>query len=79
MPLFHPAFVFAEGNVSHPMQAVLDAPVTTPMGQERRRISSFTRNAADGVLDFDRRAALATGCAFETANLSQAGPIEMAG
>ena len=30
-PLFHLAFVFAQGNVAHPVQAVLDAPVPTPM------------------------------------------------
>jgi len=61
------------------MQAIFDAPVATPMGEQQRRISPFTRNAANGVLDFDRRVAFASGRAFETANLGQTGPIEMSG
>ena len=61
------------------MQAIFNAPVTTPMVNQRRRIGPFTRKTADGVLDFDRGATLATGRAFETANLRQTGPIEMPG
>ena len=79
MPLFHLAFVFAKRYVSHPMQAVFDAPVATPMAKQKRRVSPLARKAADGVLDFDRGATLATGRAFETANLGQTGPIEMPG
>ena len=67
--LFHLALVFAEADVAHPVQAILDAPVPTPMVEEKRRIRQFSRKAADGVLDFDRGAASATGRAFETANL----------
>jgi hypothetical protein len=69
MPLFHLAFVFAEGYVTHPMQAIFDAPMTTPRANQKRRVSSFMRKTADGVLNFDRGAALAEGRAFETANL----------
>ena len=77
MPLFHLAFVFAKRYVSHPMQAIFNAPVTTPMDNQRRHISPLSRKTADGVLDFDRGATLAAGRAFETANLRQTGPIEM--
>ena len=69
MPLFHLAFVFAEGYVAYPMQAIFDAPVASPMLKQKRRVSPFPRKTADGVLDFDRRAAFASGRAFETANL----------
>jgi hypothetical protein len=79
MPLFHLAFVFAEGYVAHPMQAIFNAPVASPMLKQKRRIGTFARKAGDGVLDFDRRAAFAFGRAFETTDLGQAGPIEMPG
>ena len=61
------------------MQAIFNAPVATPMNDQRRRISPLPRKTADRVLDFDRGATLATGRAFETANLRQTGPIEMPG
>ena len=61
------------------MQAIFNAPMTTPMVNQKRRVSPFTRKAADGVLNFDRGATLAAGRAFETANLRQTGPIEMPG
>ncbi len=69
MPLFHWAFVFAEGDVTHPMQAIFDAPVASPMLQQKRRVRPLARKTGDGVLDFDRRATLAPGRAFETTNL----------
>ena len=59
------------------MQAIFNAPVTTPMVNQRRRIGPFTRKTADGVLNFDRGAVFAAGRTFETANLGQTGPIEM--
>ena len=61
------------------MQAIFNAPMTTPMANQKRRVSPFTRKTADGVLDFDRGATLTAGRAFETANLRQTGPIEMPG
>lgn len=79
MPLFHLAFVFAKRHVPHPMQTVFNAPMTSPMDNQRRRVSPFLRKAADGVLDFDRGAALAASRAFQPADLGQAGPIEMPG
>ena len=79
MACFHLALIFAKGHVAHPMQTIFDAPVATPMREQKRRVSPFARKAADGVLDFDRRAAFASGRAFETAHLGQAGPIEMPG
>ena len=79
MPIFHLAFVFAKRYVSHPMQAIFNAPMTTPMGNQKRCVSPLLRKTADGVLDFDRGATLAAGRAFETANLPQTGPIEMPG
>jgi hypothetical protein len=51
------------------MQAIFDAPVASPMLKQKRRVSPLARKAGDGILDFDRRAALASGRAFETANL----------
>lgn len=65
----HVALVFAEGDVTYPVQAILDAPVPTPMVEEKRRIGPFSRKAADGVLDFDRGAAFAAGRAFQSAHL----------
>ena len=79
MPHFYLALVFAKRNITHPMQAIFDAPMTTPMANQKRRISTFTRKTADGVLDFDRGATLTASRAFETANLPQTGPIEMPG
>jgi hypothetical protein len=61
------------------MQAIFNAPVASPMDDQRRRISPLSRKTADRVLDFDRGVTLATGRAFETANLCQTGPIEMPG
>lgn len=61
------------------MQPIFDAPVASPMLKQKRRISLLEGKAGDGILDFDRRAAFASGRAFETANLGQAGPIEMPG
>ena len=61
------------------MQPIFDAPMTTPMVVQKGGVSPFPRKTADGVLDFDRGATLATGRAFETANLRQTGPIEMPG
>ena len=79
MALFHLAFVFAKRYVSHPMQAVFDAPVPTPVAKQKRRVGPLAGKTADGVLDFDRGATLAAGRAFQTANLGQTGPIEMSG
>jgi len=79
MSLFNLAFVFAKRDISHPMQAVFDTPVASPMGKKQRRVGPIARNAADGVFDFDRGATLTAGRAFETANLHQPGPIEMPG
>ena len=61
------------------MQPIFDAPMTTPMVVQKGGIGPLSRKTADGVLDFDRGATLATGRAFETANLRQTGPIEMPG
>ena len=69
MSFFHLAFVFAKRDVTHPVQAILDAPMATPMAKQERRVGPFTRKTADGVLDFDRGAVFATSRAFETANL----------
>lgn len=79
VPSFYLALIFAERDVAHPMQAIFDTPVALPMSKERRCVGTLTRETADGVLNFDRRAAFALGRAFETANLSQTGPIEMPG
>jgi hypothetical protein len=80
MPGFHLAFVLAERHIANPMQTIFDAPVTSPIPQQKRRIRLFSRKAGDGVLDFNLwRMAFAFGRAFKTANLTQAGPIEMSG
>jgi hypothetical protein len=79
VPLFYLTLVFPERDIPYPMQPVFDAPVTTPMAKQKRRSPTLTRNTADGVLNFDRRASLAASRAFETANLRQTGPIEMPG
>jgi hypothetical protein len=80
MPGFHLAFVLAERHIANPMQTIFDAPVTSPMPQQNRRVSLLSRKAGDGVLDFNLwRMAFAFGRAFETANLTKAGPIEMSG
>lgn len=61
------------------MQPIFDAPVSTPMVNQQRRVGPIARKTGDGVLDFDRRVTLATGRAFEAVNLRQAGPNEMPG
>ena len=61
------------------MQAVFDAPMATPVLEKKRRVGQFAGKAGDGVLDFDRRAAIALGRAFEAENLGQAGPAGVAG
>ena len=61
------------------MQTVFDAPVPTPMAKQKRRVGLVAGKTADGVLDFDRGATLATGRALQAANLGQTGPIEMSG
>jgi len=73
------AFVFAQGDVSHPVQTVFDAPVPTPMANQKGRVGPGARKAGDGVLNLDRAATFAAGCALKSANLRHAGPIEMAG
>ena len=62
-----------------PNLAIFDAPVATPMLQEKGRIRLFAGKAGDGVLDFDRRVAMALGRAFEMENLGQAGPVGISG
>jgi hypothetical protein len=79
MPQFHVALVLAERNVSYPVEAVLDAPVTAPMGKQKGRVGPLARETADGVLDFDRGPTLTPGRAFQTASLRQARPIKMPG
>ena len=39
MSFAHPAFIFTEADVEHPMKAVLDAPVRPNVPQHRRRIA----------------------------------------
>ena len=79
MPLSYLAFVFAKRYVSYPMQAIFNAPMTTPMANQKRRVSPLTRKTADGVLNFDRGAVFVAGRAFQTASLCQTRPIEMPG
>jgi len=76
---FYLALVLAERDIAHPMQAIFNTPVAAPTPYQKRRVSPFARKAGDGVLNLDRRAAFALGRTFETADLSQAGPIEMPG
>ena len=75
--LLHLAFVFAQGDVSHPVQTVFDAPVPTPMANQKGRVGPGARKAGDGVLNLDRAATFAAGCALKSANLRRAGPIEI--
>lgn len=79
VPGFYLALVFAERDIAHPMQAIFDSPVASPVSKKRSRVGPLTRKTADGVLNLDRRAAFALGRAFKTADLGQAGPIEMPG
>jgi hypothetical protein len=73
------AFVFANRYFSHPVQTIFDALVSTPMAQHKGGGGPWAAKAGDGVLDFDRHATLATGRAFQAANLCQTRPIEMLG
>jgi hypothetical protein len=59
------------------MQTVFDAPVPTPVAKQKRRVGLVAGKTADSVLDFDRGPTLTMGRAFQSANLGQAGPIEM--
>ena len=69
VPLSHMALVFAKGDVTHPVQAILNAPVPTPMVEKKRRVGLLSRKATDGVLGFDRDPALATGRALQPTDL----------
>ncbi len=75
----HSALVFAEGLVTHVMQRVFDAPVTTPPSQQLRGVSLISGNAGDSVLDFDCLLPLATGRANQPADLCQTWPVRVAG
>lgn len=77
--LFDLALVFAKRYVSHPVQTVFDAPVSSPMGEQKRGVSPLAGQATDGVLGFDGGLTLGAGRAFQPADLGQAGPIEMPG
>jgi len=72
------ALVFAEGHVAHPVQA-FHAPMGSPAVQQQVRVAGATREAGDGVLQFDRGLALADSRAFQAADLTQTGPVQMIG
>ena len=73
------AVVFAKGRVADPMKTVLDVPVSSPPGEKLTRVGTSTRNAGDGVLRLDRLLATAQRAASESADLPQAGPIQVLG
>ena len=77
MPLFHLAFVFAKGNVPHPMQPVLYAPVTTPGLEQQGRFGPLGRDTGNGELNLGCLAAFAMGDAFQATRLLQTRPTEM--
>jgi hypothetical protein len=72
------ALIFAESHVAHPMVA-FQAPMGSPAVQQQGRVAGAACKAGDGVLQLDRGLALADGRAFQAADLSQTGPVQMFG
>jgi hypothetical protein len=75
----HATVVFAKGCVADPMKTILDIPVLSPPGKKLPRIGTITRDAGDGVLNFDGLLAVAQRASSETADLCHAGPVAMFG
>jgi hypothetical protein len=59
------------------MHAVFDAPVAAPPGQKLTGIGSGARDARDGVFDLALLLAVTPCGSRQTADLLDAGPIEM--
>ena len=69
-----PAIVFAEGDVEHPVQAVLDAPVlTNGPGENLRRVARTGQEVAE--LGFHLARAVDAANAFHGQDRLQAGPV----
>lgn len=75
----HLALVLAPGDVADPVEAILDPPVIAPAGQEERGIGARSCDAGNRVLDLDRLLAAPGRRPLKSADLFQAGPIEMLG
>src|SRR5258708_22639878 len=72
------ALIFAEGYVTHPVQA-FNAPMGLPAGHRQGGGAASAREAADGILHLGRLLALADGRAFQAADLRQTWPVQMLG
>ncbi|BAI75189.1 transposase (plasmid) [Azospirillum sp. B510] len=72
----HPAGVFAQEDVTPPVQAVLDAPVVAGEREQRRRRGVVAVQAGDDVDGFVRDRALDLAGPLDAADLRHAGPVE---
>jgi hypothetical protein len=72
------ARIFTELHIADPVQAVFDAPMSTPPFQQFAGPSLAARYARDGIGHFGRLAALDPARAFQAAHLGQTRPVEMA-
>ncbi len=79
MSLTDSAGIFLQRHVADVMGAVFDAPMAAPPGQQFPRASDRSWNAGDRVLDLRRPFPVAARGTDQTADLLEAGPIEMAG
>ena len=75
----HLALVFAEGDVADPVEPIFDSPVIAPAGQEQRRIGARGGDTGNGVLYFDGLLTTTRGGPLQSADLLEAGPVEMLG
>ncbi len=71
----HLAAVLVKGDIPHPMQPILDAPVPPPEGEELLRAGAVRVQARDGVGYFLAGLAFAGDYPFHSADLSQVRPI----
>jgi hypothetical protein len=75
----NPTGVLLESHITHVVQAVLDAPVTSPPGQQGAGRGLGAWNAGDGILRLGVFLPLAARDANQPADLSGSGPIEVTG
>ena len=78
VPSLNLALIFAEGYIAYPVQA-FQYPMGSPAVQQQGRVAVAAREAGDGVLQLDRGLTLADRRAFQAADLSQTGPVQMFG
>ncbi len=73
----HAAAVFAKRFVTHPVDSVLDSPVTAIPVQQRQGIRPIASNTRDSIRHFGRRLTFSSGRADDLTDLFHARPVEV--